>query len=115
MSELYTVLLEHTSRWWTQPLVNLSCFCWLFVGCSAAIADFVGYVRKTVPECVALAIVSMGAFSRAFYVFHRARIDNDALWISIGLALYCLSLWYKYIFVIPRRPDYQPPRKSRFY
>lgn len=107
--------MEHVSRWWTQPLVNLSSFCWLFVGCSAIVADFVGYVRKTVWECVALGLVSMGCFSRAFYVFVRQETDRDALWISVALALYCLTMWYKYIHVIPNRPDYKPPPKSPVY
>ena len=96
-------------------LTHLSAACWFFVGITALVASFTGYVRKTVMEVVALAGVSLGAFSRAYYVFVRHTIQPDALWISIALALYCLAMWHKMLFVVPNRPDYRPPRKSKFY
>lgn len=94
---------------------NFAAFCWLFVGISAIVADFTGYVRKTIIECVALAIISLGSFSRAYYVFTRHEIPADGLWIAVALAFYCVAMWYKMLWVVPRRPDYKPPRKSKFY
>ena len=93
----------------------LSSACWFFIGVTALVASFNDMVRKTVMECVALGGVSLGAFSRSYYVYMRHETDPDALWISIALALYCLAMWYKMMWVIPHRPDYKPPPKSRFY
>jgi len=96
-------------------ITHLSAFCWFFVSITALIASFSGYVRKTIMEVVALAGVSLGSISRAYYVFIRETIQPDALWISIALALYCLAMWHKMLWVVPHRPDYKPPKKSKFY
>lgn len=93
----------------------LSSACWFFVGISSIVASFSGMLRKTVIECVALGGVSLGAFSRSYYVFQRQETQPDALWISIALAAYCLAMWYKMMWVVPHRPDYEPPPKSRYY
>lgn len=115
MMDLSWIVDEYILRWARHPWHNIESFCWLFVAWSAAIADFNGFVRKTVAECIALALISLGAFSRAYYTFVLVDVPTDTLWMSVALAFYCLTLWYKYLFVIPRRPDYKPPRKSMFY
>ena len=94
---------------------NFTALCWLFVGISAIVAEFAGYVRKTVAECIALGVISLGAFSRAYYVYMRQEILPDGFWIAVALAFYCLTMWYKMLWVVPHRPDYKPPRKSKFY
>lgn len=104
------------SGYWVQhPWSNIAVICWLFTSVMCCVAVLCRSVRDTVLERVALGAICLGSLGRAFFVFGRGRVEVDEVWVAVALAFYCLALWWKYFWVIPRRPDYRPPHKMPRY
>ena len=104
ISEVLNDAGGHLATYWQSDLAALSIF---FVGCCCVLAMFCNRIRDTVPERIAFGAVALGAFSRAAYIFASGEIPLDGAWLCYSLAFYCLVLIWKYVWVIPRRPDYR--------
>lgn len=83
--------------------------CLGFVGVCALAAIIKNIFRDTVLERICIAGISMGCMSRAWYVYHVNDVPADFVWLAAFLALYCIALIIKHVWVIPNRPDYKPP------
>jgi hypothetical protein len=80
----------------------------LIVGISTTVAVFAPRVRDTLLERICLASISIGAYSRAIFIYVNAEVPVDGAWTAITLGIYCLVIWWKYCYVIPRRKDFKP-------
>lgn len=99
---------SHVTYWVGFPWSDIAAAAWLYVAVISTGAC-VSRWRHTVMERIAMAAVALGAFSRAFTIFGRQEVAWDGAWLALTCAFYATVLTWKYLFIIPRRPDYTPP------
>jgi hypothetical protein len=94
------------------PWADMAAVGWLIVALSAIWATFHRDIRDTALERIALAIICIGAFARAFFIFGRGEIPVDGAIAPLALAFYAVIIWYKHTFVIPKRREGEPERRA---
>jgi hypothetical protein len=95
-----------------NPWADLAAIGWLVVALSAIWATFHRDIRDTTLERISLALICIGSFARAFFIFGRGEIPIDGAVAPIALAIYAVIIWYKHTFVIPKRRRNSPERRA---
>ncbi|HEX8549912.1 MAG TPA: hypothetical protein VF681_00015 [Abditibacteriaceae bacterium] len=100
--------IEAFSKWTPStyvehPYVAVAAVAWFIVGCLSTWAIFSPRVRDTTLERVALTGIAFGSFSRVFFVLGRGEIPWDGVLTSVSIAFYCIVIWHKNKYVIPKR------------
>lgn len=101
-------LAQFAAYFINPPWADLAIIGWLIVGITTTVAVFAPRVRDTVLERICLAAIAIGAISRAIFIYVRSEVPSDGAWTAITLGIYCIVLWWKYCYVIPRRKDFKP-------
>jgi hypothetical protein len=79
-----------------RPFEMVTAIAWMLVGIGAIWATFSPLIRDSVWERIALACVSLGAFSRAFYVANMGVVPLDAMFSAVAVAFYCIVIYAKH-------------------
>ena len=121
------VTLQRALSVWTEfslsvyvekPLVTQAALAWAVTAFFATWGVLARYIRDTLLERIALAMISLGGFSRAFFIIGRGEIPLDGAITAYACCLYAIAIWYKYKIKIPRQraqegePERRTSRKS---
>lgn len=78
--------------------------CWLISGAGATVAVFSARINDTVTERIGLAWIALGCASAAYRIVKAGWISEGGLMLSMGLAFYVCSLFWKHWHRIDARP-----------
>jgi hypothetical protein len=86
-------------HWW----IIFGALAWFMIMGFATWATFSSSIRDTVMERIALAVIAITAASRGFFIVERGEVPLDGVLAPMAIAFYCVVIWYKHRFIIPRR------------
>lgn len=75
---------------------GLAAICWVIVGVGAGVAVMSTRINDILSERIALCMVSLSALGTAWRILDAGEVSERALWLAFSLALYVVSLFWKY-------------------
>ncbi len=71
-------------------------FCWLVVALGATVAVFSPHINDTVSERICLGAVALAALGTAYRVYETEHVTDGFRAVSIALAAYVFSIFWKH-------------------